>query len=61
MTSRAKQPLRSGGNVQFPPEADGAFGVVSEEVIADLNERLNERFDLGRGRLTVIEDVPSAS
>jgi hypothetical protein len=59
MASRAKQPAPNGGQVQFPPEADGDFDVVSLEEIAALRKDLNQRFGIGQGRLKVVQEVRS--
>lgn len=40
----------------FPPEADGQFDVVPDEKIATWREKLAERFGIGSGRLTPIEE-----
>lgn len=57
MANRAKQPAPNNANVQFPPEADTEFDIVKPEQIAAWNAKLTNRFGLGQGRLTVIEDV----
>ena len=41
---------------QFPPEADGDFDVVPEVEIAAWRERLNEQYDIGKGKLRHVED-----
>lgn len=56
MANRAKQPAGNGHYVQFPPEADDDFDVVEAEEISAWQQKLNERFGLGKGRLTVIEE-----
>lgn len=55
MANRAKQQIGSGQFVQFPPEADGDFDVVDLTTITVWREKLNDRFDLGKGRLVVLE------
>ncbi len=43
----------------FPPEADGEFDTVPTKKIAEWREKLNARFGIGQGNLTVISE-PSA-
>lgn len=57
MAQRAKQPVRGGKFVQFPPEADAEFEAVNEADIVSWREKLNERFGIGKGRLVVVEEV----
>lgn len=57
MANRAKQPVRNGALVQFPPEADGDFDVVPSAEIAEWQEKLNKRFGIGSGKLRTLEDV----
>lgn len=40
----------------FPPEADGDFDTVPTHKITEWREKLNDRFGLGKGRLTVISE-----
>lgn len=40
----------------FPPEADGDFDAVPTEKITEWREKLNARFGIGKGRLTVISE-----
>ena len=60
MANRAKQRDNNGARVQFPPEADGDFDMVSESKIADWQKKLNARFGIGQGNLKVVEDVKPA-
>ncbi len=57
MANRAKQRTPAGARVQFPPEADGDFNVVSEKKIAVWQKKLNDRFGIGSGKLEIVEDV----
>lgn len=41
---------------RFPPEADGNFDVVPEAEIAELREKLNARYGIGKGKLKVVDD-----
>ena len=41
---------------QFPPEAEADFDVVPEAEIAVWRERLNERYDIGKGKLRPVEE-----
>ena len=56
MTQRAQKPGASSKLVQFPPEADGEFGIVAERDIAVWREKLNKRYGIGSGRLRVVDD-----
>jgi hypothetical protein len=58
MAQRLKN-LESVKKVAFPPEADGEFDTVPTVKIAEWREKLNARFGIGKGRLTVISE-PSA-
>ncbi len=60
MANRAKQPAPNAAMVQFPPEADGDFGLVTEAQVASWQTKLNERFGIGTGKLRIIEE-PCAS
>ncbi len=46
---------------RFPPEAEGQFDVVPEREIAELRDKLNARFGIGKGKLKVIDDPASAA
>ncbi len=61
MAQRAKQPTASGMYVQFPPEADGKFDTVSDEQVASWQQKLNQRFGIGAGRLKVLDEPKAAS
>ena len=61
MAQRAKQPTGTGKYVQFPPEADEEFDVVPQGQITSWQDRLNERFGLGKGRLKVLEEPEAAN
>jgi hypothetical protein len=61
MARRAKNQIAMNSHVQFPPEADGEFDVVSTADIADWREKLSSRFGIGRGKLKSIEEpMPQA-
>ncbi|MBR9763892.1 MAG: hypothetical protein GYB53_10305 [Rhodobacteraceae bacterium] len=60
MAQRARQHTQSGKYVQFPPEADEEFGLVSDSEIASWQEKLNKRFGIGEGRLKVVEEPATA-
>tara|TARA_B100000949_G_C13956470_1_gene315094 strand:+ start:398 stop:547 length:150 start_codon:yes stop_codon:yes gene_type:complete len=47
--------------VQFPPEADGKFDTVSDEQVASWQQKLNQRFGIGAGRLKVLDEPKAAS
>jgi hypothetical protein len=40
----------------FPPEADGDFKTVPIQDITEWREKLNARFGIGQGRLSVISE-----
>lgn len=61
MANRAKQPVRNGANVQFPPEADTDFDLVPEEQIAAWNDKLKKRYGIGSGRLVVLDGVHASA
>jgi hypothetical protein len=56
MANRAKQPAPNVAMVQFPPEADGDFGLVTEAQIESWQKKLNERFGIGSGKLATVEE-----
>jgi hypothetical protein len=60
MANRAKQPVPNAAMVQFPPEADGDFGLVTEAQVEAWQKKLNERFGIGAGKLMSIAE-PCAS
>lgn len=57
MANRAKQPAPNGSQVQFPPEADSDFDVVSVDDIGAWRDKLEARFGLGQCNLRVLEEV----
>lgn len=44
----------------FPPEADGDFSVVDTSKIADWREKLADRFSIGAGKMTPVDDPVNA-
>ncbi len=44
----------------FPPEADGDFDVVEASKIAEWREKLADKFGIGSGKMTPIDDPVSA-
>jgi peptidoglycan hydrolase-like protein with peptidoglycan-binding domain len=56
MANRAKQPAPNAAMVQFPPEADGDFGLVTETQVVSWQKKLNERFGIGSGKLVEVEE-----
>lgn len=56
MANRAKQPAPNAARVQFPPEADGDFGLVTETQVKSWQEKLNARFGIGTGKLVAVEE-----
>lgn len=60
MAYRAKQPAPNAAMVQFPPEADGDFGLVTDAQVDSWQKKLNDRFGIGAGKLVAVEE-PCAS
>ncbi len=56
MANRAKQPAPNAAMVQFPPEADGDFGLVTEDQVQAWQQKLNKRFGIGAGKLVAVEE-----
>lgn len=48
-----------GAKSTFPPEADGDFDTVPTQKISEWRDKLNARFGIGQGKLSVVSE-PSA-
>jgi hypothetical protein len=49
--------MKKADMVEFPPEADKDFGLVTQAKVEAWQEKLNERFGIGAGRLMPIAGV----
>jgi hypothetical protein len=49
--------MKKAAIVQFPTEADKDFGLVTQAQVDVWQEKLNERFGIGAGRLMPIAGV----
>lgn len=45
-----------GARKQFPVEASEEFDVVADEKIVEWNQKLRERFGIGQGEMTVVDE-----